>query len=288
LNRFWTPQNSSAVGLTSVAIVAGLLACDGTDIWAPISPGNQVVRLRGGDGKVLDAWTGATSAYSVLPAMGYVFATGSTSPGNLYRLDPTQPAGAVTTVASTLGDNPRGIAFDGARIWTANGSGSVSIVTPGSPYTVTTVTTGFFAPVGPLFDGANVWVTNFATLLKLSAGAGIIQTVPIGSGANQPVFDGSNIWVPAYNDNAVVVVRASSGAVLATLTGNGMNAPVAAAFDGERVLVSNAIAPTVSLWRAADFKALGGFPMVGTSSGVCSDGVSFWIALAGPSRIARF
>src|SRR6476620_717106 len=57
LNRFWTPQNSSAVGLTAVAIVAGLLACDGTDIWAPISPGNQVVRLRGGDGKVLDAWT---------------------------------------------------------------------------------------------------------------------------------------------------------------------------------------------------------------------------------------
>jgi len=92
-----------------------------------------------------------------------------------------QMAGAATTVASNLGNIPFGnipfgIAFDGARIWTANASGSVSIVTPGAtiPWTVTTVTTGFSEPGGALYDGASVSVTDITagTLLKVdSAGA---------------------------------------------------------------------------------------------------------------------
>jgi len=61
----------------------------------------------------------------------------------------------VTTVASNLGDFPRGIAFDGAKVWTANFSGSISIVTPGAiPWAVTTVTTGFSSLRGALYDGA--------------------------------------------------------------------------------------------------------------------------------------
>ena len=37
--------------------------------------------------------------------------------------------------------------------------------------------------------------------------------------------------------HSVSVVRASNGAVLATLTGNGLSNPMVAAFDGQRVLV---------------------------------------------------
>src|SRR6185295_17209390 len=100
------------------------------------------------DGKLLEQWTGASSADGVAVATGRVVVTGGTLPGGaLYRIDPGQAAGAVTTVATNLGDIPVGIAFDGSRFWTANfGSpGSVSIVTPGAaiPWTVTTVTTGF-------------------------------------------------------------------------------------------------------------------------------------------------
>ena len=53
-------------------------------------------------------------------------------------------------------------------------------------------------------------------------------------------------------------MRASSGAVLATLTGNGMNKPVQAAFDGQRVLVTSNLAG-VSLWKAADMTEVGSF-----------------------------
>src|SRR5262249_59966606 len=87
---------------------------------------------------------------------GAVFVTGNTVPGRLYRIDPAATPGDVTTVASTLGDSPAGIAFDGGRFWTANIGGTVSIVTPKAtiPWTVTTVTTGFSVPLGALYDGS--------------------------------------------------------------------------------------------------------------------------------------
>src|SRR5262249_51286832 len=201
LKQFWTPQNSGVLGLTTVGISPRLVEADGADLWvANFSGGGTISRVRGSDGKLLDTWTGAANAFGVLVAMGRVFVTGATNPGQLYRIDPTQAAGAVTTVASGFGNGTRGIAFDGSRIWTANSDGSVSIVTPGAslPWTVTTVTTGFSNVVGALHDGANVWVTDYApgTLLKLDGAGAILQTITVGSGPQFPGFDGTSIWVP--------------------------------------------------------------------------------------------
>ena len=104
-----------------------------------------------------------------------------------------------------------------------------------------------------------------------------------------PTFDGNNIWVPNYSSNSVSVVRASTGAVLATLTGNGLiGTPGAAAFDGQRVLVTNTD-NQVSLWKAADLTALG-FLSTGPGTGptfACSDGINFWIVLLGTKMLAR-
>src|SRR5262249_28941946 len=182
------------------------------------------------NGEELSIWSGASSAVGVLVAMGRVFVTGETEPGNLYLIGPIGAGGAVTTVSSALGNDPRGIAFDGSLIWTANegtgpGTGSVSIVTPGMtlPWSVTTVTTGFNSPNGILFDGSNIWVTDVTanTLLKLDQNGAVVQTVNVGSGPQFPAFDGTNIWVPNFNGSTVTVVRAATGAVVATLSGNG-------------------------------------------------------------------
>lgn len=255
--------------------------------------GNSVSRVRASDGKLLETWTGATGAYGVLVALGRVFVTGQTFPGQLYRIDPSQPAGAVTNVASNLGNQSAGIAFDGARIWTANFGGSVSIVTPGAslPWTVTTVTTGFTSPFGALYDGANIWVTDLTagTLLKLDSSGAILQTVTVGTIPYFPIFDGANIWVPNQVSNSVSVVQASSGVVQTTLTGNGLSSPISAAFDGQRVLITN-FSGSISLWKAADMTALGSFP-TGASSlpiGACNDGINFWITLSGAGNLARF
>ena len=197
--------------------------------------GSSVVRVRGSDGRILETWTGAVSPFGILTAMGRVFATGFTNPGNLYRIDPSQPAGAVTTVASNLGNASAGIAFDGARIWVANpGGASVSIVTPGAslPWTVTTVTTGFSGPFWIVWDGANMWAveSNFLRVERLDANGAILQTVTI-PGPLGPVFDGTNLWIPGATNNTLTVLRASTGAILATLTGNGLDFPETAAFD---------------------------------------------------------
>ena len=157
--------------------------------------------MRASDEKLLETWTGATGAWGVLVAMSRIFATGDTSPGSLYQIDPGQAAGAVTTVASNLGATLLAISPS-----TAHASGrptmanSVSIVTPGAsiPWTVTTVATGFSFLSGVLYDGANVWVTDSSagTLLKLDSAGAILQTVTVSGNPLIPVFDGTNIWVP--------------------------------------------------------------------------------------------
>ena len=293
INQFWTTGGSINLGATTVASTPNLLQSDGTDVWAAIADGT-VARVRAGDGKLLESWTGASNAYGVLVAMGRIFSAGQVNPGKLYRIDPTLPAGAVTTIATNLGASPAMMAFDGTRIWTANlGSpGSVSFVSPTAslPWTVTTIT-GFAEPAGILYDGANIWMTDLTAgkLFKLDGNAAVLQTVTVGSGPKFPIYDGTNIWVPNIFDASVTVVRASSGAVLATLTGNGLSFPNAAAFDGQRVLVTNG-GDDVSLWKAADLTPLASV-FTGTGSdptGACSDGISFFLGLSSPSRIGRF
>jgi hypothetical protein len=293
LDQFWTPQNNVVLGLTTVGAVPFLVRSDGADLWVASASGNSVSRVRASDGKVVETWTGAMGAFGVLVAMGKIFATGSTLPGQLYQIDPSQAAGAVTAVATNLGNNSAGIAFDGARIWTTNPDGSsVSIVTPGAslPWAVTNVTAGFTSPLGILYDGANIWVTDESagTLLKLDGSGAVLRTVTVGTNPDFPIFDGANIWVPNHGSDSVSVVQASSGAVLATLTGNGLNFPISAAFDGQRVLITNGSGHSVSLWRTADLTPLGSFATGSNPFGACSDGINFWITLPGASKLVRF
>jgi DNA-binding beta-propeller fold protein YncE len=149
---------------------------------------------------------------------------------------------------------------------------------------VQTVSLGFNALDGILFDGSNTWVTDFGanTLLKLNSSGGILQTVSVGSQPAYLIFDGINIWVPNKADNSVTVVRASTGAVIATLTGNGLSSPTSAAFDGERILITNQGNNSVSLWKATDLTPLANFSTIFDAEnlipfGACSDGAGFFV-----------
>jgi hypothetical protein len=298
LNRFWSGEANLRLARTTIGESPTFGVSDGEDVWVGNALDSSISRVHGSDGKILGTWTDAKLATGVFSAMGRIFATGTTEPGSLYRIDPSLTAGAVETVASTLGDDPIGLAYDGSRIWTANSTGSVSIVTPGAsvPWTVTTVTTGFSPgqAFAVLYDGTNIWVPSITngTLLRLDPAGAILQTVTVGSNPEFPVFDGTNIWVPRFTPPAVTVVRASSGAILATLTGNGLTSGYSAAFDGQRILVTNGDvgADSVSLWKAADLTPLGSFG-TGTGTlptGAFSDGINFWIVLHGTGQLARF
>ena len=294
LRQFWTVRNANSLGLTTVGSLPVLIKSDGADVWVANFGSGTISRVRGSDGKLLGTWTGATTAGGILCAMGRVFSITETDPGKLYVLDPTQPAGAVSTVTSSLGGGTSGIAFDGGRIWTSNFSGSVSIVTLNPPG-VTNVSTGFNQPIGTLYDGSNIWITDEGdnTLKKLDSSGNILLSVNVGSSPFHPAFDGTNIWVPNRSGASVTVVRATgvfSGTVLSTLTGNGLNGPYQVAFDGERMLVTNNAGNTVSLWKSSDLTPITTF-FTGTDTqpiGACSDGVNFWIALQGTNQLARF
>jgi hypothetical protein len=286
LDQFWTTQNGTVLGLTTLGGEPALAASDGADIWVP--NGSSISRVRASDGRLLETWTGAVNVYGIVSAMGRVFSAGDSK---IYRIDPSQSAGAVTTVATDASPSPFSLAFDGARIWTSN-LGSLSIVTPGAtiPWTVTTVTAGFGSQDGILFDGANIWTTRDTpgTILKVDAAGAILLTVTVGLSPRFPAFDGSNIWVPNASGTSISVVRASSGAVLATLTGNGLNNPTTAAFDGQRILVTNFLGSSVSLWKAADLSPVGVFGVGANPVGACSDGLAFWITLPSTNQLARF
>jgi len=278
LDQFWV---SPALGTATVGPNSVGIRSDGTDVWVADATDGNVRRIRGSDMKLLDTWTGAANARGVLCAAGKVVITSADSPGKLYFIDPLQPPGAVTTLATNLGNVAKGAAFDGTRIWTAN-NGSVSIVTPGDtlPWTVTTVTAGFNGMAGPIFDGTNIWVAKGSgnTLLKLDSSGGILQTVTVGSGPGFPLYDGTNLWVPNGNDATISVVRPGSGAVLATLTRNGLSFPNQASFDGQRILVTSLDSNNVSLWKAADLTPIGFFDIGGISNRICSDGTYFYIS----------
>jgi hypothetical protein len=287
LNQFWTTRGLGAMQAINVGSAPLVCAADGENIWvATLS--NTVVKVQASTGNVLGTWTGATSGQGLVIAPGKVFVTGGTTPaGSLYVIDPTLPPGGVTVAANTLGGGSTGIAFDGTNLWTANQgpSGSVSIISPQSPYTVVnTVTTGFNSPYGILYDGAHIWVTDVSagTLLKLDGAGNILQTVAVGTGPTSPVFDGANIWVPNLVSNSVTVVQASTGNVVATIStdsNNHLSGPVAASFDGERVLVANVNNFSVTVFKAVDLSvivnvATGGG---GSPSGPCSDGLNLWV-----------
>jgi hypothetical protein len=243
------------------------VASDGLDLWVADNFSADVKRVRASDGTVVGTWTGAPGPKGVLVARGRIYVTGGV--GNLYVINPTLPPGPVVLLSSSLGNSPLGITTDGTYVWTANeGSpGSVSKIDPDSGST-TNLTTGFSGPAGILFDGANLWVTNQGDdkLKKLDTMGNVIQSVSVGVHPRFPVFDGSNIWVPTTDDHSVTVVRARDGMVLATLTGNGLNLPIQAAFDGQRILVTNVLG-NLSLWNATNLTPMGSVPTGGGALG---------------------
>ncbi len=287
LGQWWTTSDFGAVNGTPLLADPGLPASDGTDIWVPVRP-ESVVRVRASDGRILETWTGVTGARAAFVAMGIVFvmADNPSKGEDLYVIDPKQPAGAVRPIRTHLLSSGR-MAFDGARLWTVNEDGTLSYFNPGGGFSETIVP-GSVGRQFIVFDGTNLWTPSQddSALLRLDLAGNVVQTVNVS--ATDAVFDGANLWLPSVGANSVAVVQASTGAVLAVLTGNGMTAPLNVAFDGRRVLVSNTFAPyRVSVWDAATLEPLGSVDFAG-NGGACSDGINFWIARRGYNDLARF
>jgi DNA-binding beta-propeller fold protein YncE len=280
----WWRDDSRLYG--PLAVLPAGIKSDGQDLWVADLSGGNVYRVRASDGKPLETWTGAGAAYRVLVARGYIFVTELdtvSSRGRICRIDPSLPAGPVTTIESSLPGASYGITSDGRRLWvTQAGVGSVSVVMIDGGISFT-VSADLVQPVGIIFDGKDIWVTDYGDgkLKRLDVNDGhVIQAVAVGANPGFPAFDGTNIWVPNGMSNTVTVVRAATGAVLATLSANNLSTPTEAAFDGERVLVTNDSGTRPSMWKATDLSPIEITDGTSRQGFVCSDGVNFWMTKA--------
>ncbi len=269
------------------------LACDGLTVWASNTESNTVSRVDIRTGQLICQLSGIPSPEQIVIVSGRVYIASFQSPGKIFLANITDTTNGAISSLFTVGPNPVGITFDGLNLWTANfatgvGTGSLSRVNL-SDFNVTTFTTGFSQPGGILFDGTNLWVTDNgdASLKRVDTTTGaVLQTIPLSGVMQHPVFDGTNLWIPCTGPDQVYVVRAVGGlssTVLAQLTGNGLNGPFQAAFDGERICVTNTAAQSVSLWKASDLSPIASVNITNSTSsnprGVCSDGTTFFVGL---------
>ena len=281
LNQWWTPQVLHTGMLTGGFGPVTDVVCDGVDLWTMGGRSQQVNRVRASDGVFLTSFSTRTATTGVV-AGGRIYVAGG---GTLSYIE----KGAVTIVSSGFTPNLTCITYDGRNIWTGTDSGVIGKTSVVDNSVITVAGPGSFGLLqGMLFDGSNVWITEAdpsgrqnGHIHRFDSGGAETLSVVTGIDPRRPIFDGTNIWVPNFGDNTITVIRASTGAVLATLMNNGLNGPTAAAFDGQRILVTNTSGNSVSLWKAADLSPLGSVNLVfaeGFSpTGVCSDGVNFWV-----------
>jgi hypothetical protein len=272
LNRWALPATEHLQSWSDVSDPARV-ASDGQDVW--VTADDHVRRLR--SGSTIERYDVMRAFALLVISERLIFVTKAPPINQLIEIDSVLKTEAGNW---TLGANPQSLTTDGTYIWTANrDGGSLSRVNPDSNVVVNYG--GFITPIGILFDGTNIWVNDAGdrALKKLDSNGNILQSVSLSGGADGfPVYDGYNIWIPDYSSSSVAVVRARDGLMLARLTGNGLSGPVQAAFDGERILVTNYNGNSVSLWKAADLTPIGSLAMGSGPSGACSDGIHFFIA----------
>jgi hypothetical protein len=259
--------------------------------------GNQLV-LAGGHVGIGTATPGAplevagsmkiSGAGSTLTFPDGTTQTTAGNPAGVVGVNPLQVAllkwfPAYQSATFPVGNEPYGVAFDGANIWVVNnaGLGTVTKLLASTGAVVGTYGAGS-EPWALAFDGANIWVTNnhssnSDTVTKLLASTGaVVGTYSVGGGPEGVAFDGANIWVTNSWDNTVTKLLASTGAVVGTYSVGG--GPGGIAFDGANVWVTNLSSNNVTKLLASTGAVLGTFNVGAGPAGVAFDGANIWVA----------
>ncbi|QYO65851.1 hypothetical protein [Leptolyngbya sp. 7M] len=142
-------------------------------------------------------------------------------------------------------------------------------------------------PYGIASDGANIWVVEFngSTVKKIRASDGmVLGTFTVGNALRFIAFDGANMWITSTTPSAgVIKVRTSDGAVLGTFPTP--SAAFNLAFDGENMWVLNG--NNVTKLRVTDGANLGTFPAGSSPAGIAFDGAFMWITHLGAAGLKK-
>jgi hypothetical protein len=146
---------------------------------------------------------------------------------------------------------------DGTNLWVANTANNTVTEISASGNRIRTLSAPsyqFNEPRKILSAAGHLWVANASygepagsvTEIDPSTGA-LIQVLSASpydfADPNDMAYDGTNIWIASAE--SVVVIQASSGAWVQSITGSGLNAVAGVAFDGSHFWVSGANAQSV-------------------------------------------
>jgi hypothetical protein len=228
------------------------------------------------------------------PPQGFVIARNSSSFQPVYCSMPGSglsiPGGNVPypVLGGFVGPDPRGMAYDGLHIWSANyGDGTVTRVN-----TYSGTTSGRYVGAGPAgiaFDGEFIWVTLSGEnkVAKLKANEPMPNVVGKYDVGNFPAgicCDGENIWV-GNSGSGTVSKLSKDGAILGTYTvGSGT---YSMCIDGSNIWVAHRDAASVTKLRASDGAILGTYTVGPDPSSICFDGSNIWVAIGSPARVSR-
>jgi hypothetical protein len=293
LGQWATPTAIRADLAVNVGNSPSVVLSSGKDVWVSVAGENKIKRVQASDGRVLEEWSGAYGVTDLVFFAGRIYGVGLDNQGkNFFTLALSAQPGSAVYLAD-VGPAPTGITTDGTSLWVSTAVG-ITKVNPANTVDQARYNLGYCEDT--VYDGTHLWVSVVGqkALKKLNPADGsVLQTVTLEADSGKMVFDGSNLWVIGF-DNKLRVVRAATGALLATLTDNGLFAPQSIAFDGQRILVTTGtqfIGGGASLWKASDLTPLGSVQVSAMGSGprgVCSDGLNFWIALNSAGKLARF
>jgi YVTN family beta-propeller protein len=172
---------------------------------------------------------------------------------------PPPPASCYPVVedSTTLGNDPRGVAYNGDYnlIYVANyADGTVSVVSGGAGYGMITTITGVAGAHGVAYDSQHkrVYVTqhNSAQLAVIDARTNtVLQTVPVGNQPHGVAYNPTShkIYVANYADDTVTIIDANTTSVLATVPAGDEPAHVTVNPVTNKVYVSNHGSGTVTV-----------------------------------------
>ncbi len=190
--------SGGTTALNTVGVDFTTATFDGAYLW--LGATDTVYRMTP-NGTTLTAVSAMPSSAGIIYDLVYADSFLWASASNRDSVLKITPSTAAYNSEITVGDEPRGMVYDGRYLWVANYLGN-SIERVDTVNTTTTRITGTTTPYYLTFDGVNIWYTSYTFPVQQLRSYNVAQNIQdtnerVATGA-RPVnvlFDGTFLWV---------------------------------------------------------------------------------------------
>ena len=261
---------------------------------------------------VLSLSAGKSTNISAAPASGYTFSNWTTVTGSAKFASASSASTTVQLVTGNtvikanfikkwsrlnihVGTSPVGVIFDGANIWVADENGANIYKILASTGAVLHVYPGGPGAQYLAYDNVHntVWVTNpgVNNVTVINASTGKLVTYASGNDPDGIAFDGTNMWVANYTPATVTKIRASDGAILATIPvgTSGVSNPRLLAYDkvSKYIWVTVCGDNKVKKIDPVTNKIVGDYTVPGYPYAIVFDGTCMWVTQVLLNTVAK-